>query len=51
MKTILAAITYHLGDIACRLSCWNAYDRLMNWSWQLDESGRIWKKSESSPDH
>lgn len=55
LKIISSKILYYIGDFIsklfyykffCKLSCilYPIYSKLMTWSMDLDEDGKVWKK-------
>ena len=50
MKLLLSKILYHIGDIISLTTMrwgdgygWKAYNKIMLWSVDLDQNGKIWK--------
>lgn len=50
MKLLLSKILYHIGDILSLTTMrwgdgygWKVYNKVMLWSVDLDQNGKIWK--------
>jgi hypothetical protein len=50
MKLLLSKILYHIGDIISLTTMrlgdgygWKVYNKIMLWSVDLDQNGKIWK--------